>query len=565
MEIPFYRAPEGQLPLDESVGDHNSSRSHNDSSGHPTRFMTLKNKTDSHQLPGVLRSNPATMRRNPSEIFSEGNNSLSTWKLGRREKKLIAAAIEAVAEFKGQDYEAFSIEKLTGGLTNQLYLVRHTPTDHAVVVRVYGKKTEKFISRESEEFWQSVFLKTHGRVGDKILVYEFLDGYRVLDAKELLTWQIPIARKLAETHACATSAAIFTPNPLTGAAGIGSAGLNALLHAKDDDESLKQNTLPPFMFNPKSFGPINHTVAALTEWVEQVKDLDSIRKALLKERPGEDEAGDGKRRVHQFDELRWDVGSEDGAEPGSKSLPTALIKERDWLLSVIQFNISKLPTAVCHNDLLHGNIMVKEKKKATDLQRNASAIPNESAAARRYAHAIQHPQPEDGSFDMKFIDFEYTRRNYAYFDIANHFNEYAGAHCEFEHFPKRDQAEVFVREYLYHGRKVVELLRDPMNAAHTAANFQPSISEEEVSVATDLIFFFTLVSNFIWAVWSVLQATSSDIDFSYLSYAGARWQRYLDTKEEFSKAVTAGMDDAHYNAARSDSAQESVSSSQHQS
>merc|ERR1712154_398002 len=64
-------------------------------------------------------------------------------------------------------------------------------------------------------------------------------------------------------------------------------------------------------------------------------------------------------------------------------------KELQWLRDEIIPKNAEI--AFCHNDLLAANIM---KNKVTG--------------------------------DIKLIDFEYGGVNYASFDIANHFNEYAG-------------------------------------------------------------------------------------------------------------------------------------------
>jgi ethanolamine kinase len=67
--------------------------------------------------------------------------------------------------------------------------------------------------------------------------------------------------------------------------------------------------------------------------------------------------------------------------------------------------------AFCHNDLLSSNIL----------------------------------KTKNGS--IMFIDYEYSGVNYASFDIANHFCEYAGYGTEFEKMPRKDVAMMFLEEY----------------------------------------------------------------------------------------------------------------------
>lgn len=61
--------------------------------------------------------------------------------------------------------------------------------------------------------------------------------------------------------------------------------------------------------------------------------------------------------------------------------------------SFLEQNLStiKSPVVFCHNDLLLGNVIYNSK-----------------------------------SDSVTFIDFEYANYNYQAYDIANHFNEYAG-------------------------------------------------------------------------------------------------------------------------------------------
>jgi ethanolamine kinase len=74
---------------------------------------------------------------------------------------------------------------------------------------------------------------------------------------------------------------------------------------------------------------------------------------------------------------------------------------------------SRSPIVFSHNDLLGGNIIVNE---------------------------------ETG--EIKFIDFEYASTNYQAFDIANHFNEFAGFEADYSRYPKKHQQYEFYKTYL---------------------------------------------------------------------------------------------------------------------
>ncbi|KAJ6824083.1 putative ethanolamine kinase [Iris pallida] len=71
------------------------------------------------------------------------------------------------------------------------------------------------------------------------------------------------------------------------------------------------------------------------------------------------------------------------------------------------------PLVFSHNDLLSGNLMLNEKEEK-----------------------------------LYFIDFEYGSYSYRGYDIANHFNEYAGYECDYSLYPDKTAQYHFFRNYL---------------------------------------------------------------------------------------------------------------------
>lgn len=429
---------------------------------------------------------------------------------------LKAFAIKVVPFFKALTADDLIIKQIKGGTTNQLYMLRNisvgpiassesvssesapiegaeivepqypktTPDGFptAIVIRMYGKGTEKMISREEELFWQSQFLETYG-ANKEMLAYEYLDGFRALRAEEFYPRRHQIARRMAAFHAKATQAASF---------------------------------------RPPSMGNLNQTMVMLYNWAELIADLDKVRSMVAPE------------KVHMFDKMGFANGG--------------LERERDWIVSIINKNLHRLPTAVCHNDFTCGNFMLNERK---------------------------------GEEELRFIDFEYTRLNFTYFDIANHFCEYGGLECDFSKFPPREVVSAFVREYLEAGRKrsvISGYVGQQSASANADATIPPSsplvfaaspnttaehtpiaqhhdipahsvqqrneqqallqsVTDAEVEEATDLVHFFALVSHFGWTFWGLIQEMSSEIDFGFIDYAWARYEEYLKRKEEWSKKV----------------------------
>jgi ethanolamine kinase len=142
----------------------------------------------------------------------------------------------------------------------------------------------------------------------------------------------------------------------------------------------------------------------------------------------------------------------------------------------------------CHNDLLSGNVLLL-----------AEEVPPRVA----------------------LIDFEYGAPNYAGFDLANHWCEYAGfLPYNVARLPDAAVMEHFLRAY------VVALGRAPP----TAAGYAGAAAGEEDEVSA--VFWgelrrqcevFTLASHLWWGLWGRVQATQkTHADFDYALYARER-------------------------------------------
>ena len=148
----------------------------------------------------------------------------------------------------------------------------------------------------------------------------------------------------------------------------------------------------------------------------------------------------------------------------------------------------------CHNDLIAANIMLREV-----------------------------PQPSYGEKpDIQLIDFEYGGVNFVSFDIANHFNEFAGgtddANPRYDRFPTVEERRRFIGKYAEargFGEDAVELLM------------------EEVDI-------FLVINHFFWGSWAIYQAANEGLEgtFDYLQYGSRRiseglfhWNRRTDTDQ----------------------------------
>eukprot|EP00281_Chroomonas_sp_CCMP1168_P018627 CAMPEP_0206221296 /NCGR_PEP_ID=MMETSP0047_2-20121206/5334_1 /ASSEMBLY_ACC=CAM_ASM_000192 /TAXON_ID=195065 /ORGANISM="Chroomonas mesostigmatica_cf, Strain CCMP1168" /LENGTH=362 /DNA_ID=CAMNT_0053644011 /DNA_START=33 /DNA_END=1121 /DNA_ORIENTATION=+ len=142
------------------------------------------------------------------------------------------------------------------------------------------------------------------------------------------------------------------------------------------------------------------------------------------------------------------------------------------------------PLAFCNNDLLAGNVMVHNSTGRVHL-----------------------------------IDFEYGGINYRGFDIANHFNEYAGGtdngYPEYSKFPTEAHMREFCTVY-------VEELGKAGKAAGTTAD--EVLGEVKI---------FILVDHLYWGLWAVnMASTQGCAQFPYLMYSRNRLQEYWKRKQD---------------------------------
>ncbi|KAG9152910.1 hypothetical protein Leryth_012531 [Lithospermum erythrorhizon] len=135
------------------------------------------------------------------------------------------------------------------------------------------------------------------------------------------------------------------------------------------------------------------------------------------------------------------------------------------------------PVVYAHNDLLSGNLMFSDEKEK-----------------------------------LYFIDFEYGCYNYRGFDIGNHFNEYAGYDCDYSLYPNKDEQYHFFRHYL-NFEKPHEVAEKDLDALY-------------VETTT-----YMLASHIYWALWALIQAKMSPIDFDYLGYFFLRYNEYKRQKQ----------------------------------
>ena len=149
-------------------------------------------------------------------------------------------------------------------------------------------------------------------------------------------------------------------------------------------------------------------------------------------------------------------------------------------------------TAFCHNDMLPANIM-------------------------------HHPQTNK----FQLIDFEYGGTNFKAFDIANHFNEYAGgttaeedATPDYGKFPNQEKQMLFCTEYIKTTKK---LKNDACDDVH-----------QETLDLLKQVKDFVLINHLYWGLWAVNQGAEEGCDeFDYITYGNNRFNEFYRRKTEW--------------------------------
>ncbi|XP_035790784.1 ethanolamine kinase-like [Anopheles albimanus] len=231
-----------------------------------------------------------------------------------------------------------------------------------------------------------------------------------------------------------------------------------------------------------------HTCQEERIWPLVARRLAQIHKVRPTAQPGKPDAPPAlPAKVHQFLQLVPERFSD------------ATINDRVWqtfpCASELRTEFDALyarllalgsPIVFCHNDLLLGNVIYDEARAK-----------------------------------VTFIDYEYAALNHQAFDIGNHFTEFAGVdEIDYERYPTREFQQRWLRAYL-------------QEYGATEGAPAPGVSANEVERLYVQVNQYALASHFLWAVWALVQAEHSTIDFDYVRFGATRFLEYRRKKEEF--------------------------------
>ncbi|KAH9639717.1 hypothetical protein HF086_014475 [Spodoptera exigua] len=124
---------------------------------------------------------------------------------------------------------------------------------------------------------------------------------------------------------------------------------------------------------------------------------------------------------------------------------------------------------------------------------------------------------------ISFIDYEYAAYCYQAFDIANHFNEFVGLSIDdidYDRYPCEEFQFEWIKVYL----------AMYLDVDHPT---EPQIRKVYKEVQQ-----MSLLSHFLWGIWSLVQYEHSNIDFDFGRYAEIRLNRYYELRDKIFKQLS---------------------------
>ena len=385
----------------------------------------------------------------------------------------------------GADIQA---RRCTDGITNKLIHFTRTPTEESVLLRCYGSGTSHLINRTHELTHHYILslpplgyappLYARFRNG---FVYGFVSG-RVLKPPELSesVTSARVAELLGEWHRRIR-----------------------IDYTTTENKSTASNMHEPALWQ------------TLRQWLAQVPQSYSSQAS------------------NDTFSARQDILS-----------PVVLAAEIEQMDKWIHHRC-RSDIVFCHNDLLAANIIyhpasessmgmdegkaisVEDMTQLNNLITEETSDVDSGLSTPTSEHPISHltspfkSTHSSASKHISFIDYEYASLNPRGFDIANHFNEYAGFECDYTLYPSSAHQHHFFRHYL----SSYTAHPSHSHSDHHDQQQQMEALEKEVKM-------YRPMSHLYWGIWALVQANVSTIDFDYLGYAVLRIEEYFKTKRE---------------------------------
>lgn len=382
---------------------------------HTARLFRLMTENVLRNIPSSSRSSSSRSSRN---LYSNTNFNVETKKGDDVLYSDLKASVRGVIKDWNYEDDAVHVSTLQGGITNRLYTL--TPSEEegkTIIVRVYGEGTALFVDRAVENVVFST-LSERG-IGPK-----FYGTFR-----------------------------------------------NGRVEGFCDAKTLKPNEMSNRDMYPKTATAIAQLHAQLIAeinqcamlWVKLESFFDLAEQAIRsseKKTNGEDDINlDDMRKESKWLRETLEALQRSVAEPAEFSMSRREKMRREG--AKFGFEI-----VLCHNDLLAGNILLSNEIIASSSSSPLNRVPVQYSVEEKTGGSwssdeecdkdknevdskCNHGEEHDGTAGITLIDFEYAANNYRAWDIANHFNEFAGFDFDIKKdFPTKERRVEFLRHYV---------------------------------------------------------------------------------------------------------------------
>mmetsp|Transcript_29144 Transcript_29144/g.58144 ORF Transcript_29144/g.58144 Transcript_29144/m.58144 type:complete len:676 (+) Transcript_29144:53-2080(+) len=434
------------------------------------------------------------------------------------------------------------VTKISGGLTNALYLIGAPDSPSSVLLRVFG--AEGMIDRDLETTNLARLCGTSDQ-GKKV-VHQGIDVVGRFGNGRVETW-VPGMRQ-----------AHYVDDFGSRKVSVSSNGKGGLV---EDDQVEKYGGLvvevarqlarlhygfqtPEYLLEGVEVGRLQPTLwKVIRSWINELShnlshehfQLDSsLRKLFYEGTTGKQFLNNGESASRQNNSA-------------SKNSPIFIANEMicylsdqlKWVQSLIDEQYPDAPIGFCHNDVNAGNILV-----------NASVQDAETSGKH------ENDEPYNAE-TVCLIDYEYCSINYTMYDIANFFNEHTGGNDNgipnYALYPSVERQCHFLEAYLRE-RDFIDSKTHGGNAntdANVDANDDPvkDISSEITHLQSQ-VEIFQMINSLYWGIWGIVQAAEEvrigtfrvddarsrmmgEIDgdeWDYLKYGRNRLERFRDCK-----------------------------------
>ncbi|KRX26057.1 Choline/ethanolamine kinase, partial [Trichinella nelsoni] len=433
-----------------------------------------------------------------SKVILSGTPDLP---LAVKERALSLCACFLGGAWKEVPVQKFSIQRMSGGLSNVLLLCQHeldvypdSTVPCKILLRIYfNPETETNVVEESVTF----MLLSERQLGPKL--YGIFPGGRL---EEYIPSRPLSAVEVRQSHFSRQIAAKM-----------------AQFHAL----SVPLSKEPTYLFD------------ALKRWMRQLKNNADRFPEFLVRFDNKVISLNEERLLQEINLIRYVSILGYNSLPKLIVLyvrkPPLLISERVCAACVCASSAGELWTTFCIIDHLYDIcifFLLFSEISPTIANRQSCFVTTTFKKKFDFSGNILLPNECSSHKDIMFIDFEYSSYNYRGFDLANHFCEWIfdctiteppGFVVEPSHFPTEAEQLQFFSSYL-------EELKKPVDADVLEFMLQ------EVSG-------FVPVSHMLWGVWALLQNIVSPMqaDFNFMEYAKTRMSLYFHLRPALLRAL----------------------------